>query len=115
MSTKRTITVNGGAMPKFDRKAILVRAWAIFRETYHYPSVPFLSIGRPCFAWALRQAWAEAKEAARLMTIPAEVRGARCVVLRDQIEHTRYMANWSEATAKAARLSRELAALQSIA
>jgi len=115
MSTKRTITVNGGAMPKFDRKAILVRAWAIFRETYHYPSVPFLSIGRPCFAWALRQAWAETKEAARLAAIPANARNARCAVLRDQIEHTRYMANWSEATARAARLSRELTALQSVA
>ncbi|HWL04239.1 MAG TPA: hypothetical protein VNQ99_04800 [Xanthobacteraceae bacterium] len=115
MTTKSTITVNGGAMPKFDRKAILVRAWAIFRETYHYPSVPFSSIGRSCFAWALRKAWAEAREAARLAAIPADVRNERCVILRDLIEHTRYMTNWSQATTRAAHLKRELAALQSIA
>jgi hypothetical protein len=45
MTTKSTIPVNGGAMPKFNRKAIMARAWAIFRETYKYPSIKFSSIG----------------------------------------------------------------------
>ena len=47
----------------FNKSHIMKRAWVIFSETYCYPSVPFKSIGRKCFAWALRQAWAEAKQA----------------------------------------------------
>ena len=42
------------------------RAWVIFRQTYRYPQIKFADIGRKCFAWALRQAWVEAKEAARV-------------------------------------------------
>jgi hypothetical protein len=33
-------------MPKFDRRAIMARAWEIFRETYKYPAIKFASIGR---------------------------------------------------------------------
>ncbi|CAL74423.1 hypothetical protein BRADO0480 [Bradyrhizobium sp. ORS 278] len=50
------------------------RAWAIFREVYKYPQIKFSDIGRNCFAWALRKAWAEAREAARLSAIPAQER-----------------------------------------
>ena len=42
-----------------DMKNVMNRAWTIFRETYNYPRMPFRFIGRPCFAWALRKAWAE--------------------------------------------------------
>jgi hypothetical protein len=55
-----TIRVNGGALPKIDRAGIMLRAWAIFRTTYRFPQISFASIGRPCFTWALKQAWAEA-------------------------------------------------------
>ena len=72
MTTKSTITVNGGAMPKFNRKAIMARAWAIFRETYKYPAIKFSGIGWKCFGWALRTAWAEAREAARIADISAD-------------------------------------------
>ena len=46
------------------KSAIMSRAWAIFRERYNYPAIPFRSIGRPCFAWALCEAWREARDAA---------------------------------------------------
>ena len=45
---------------------VMRRAWQIFRETYHYPAVPFRSIGRPCFNSCLRQAWAEYRKARAL-------------------------------------------------
>lgn len=48
------------------RARIMSRAWAIFREKYNYPRVPFRSIGKACFAWALKMAWHEARETARL-------------------------------------------------
>jgi hypothetical protein len=53
------------------------RAWAIFRQTYKYPLIKFLDIGRNCFAWALRQAWGEARGAARVAAIPVQVRAER--------------------------------------
>ena len=53
MTAKSTITVNGGVMSKFNRKAIMARAWTIFRETYKYPAIKFSSIGWKCFGWAL--------------------------------------------------------------
>jgi hypothetical protein len=41
----------------------------IFRELYNYPYVSFRSIGRRCFASALRQAWARARELVRLISL----------------------------------------------
>src|SRR5437879_3842640 len=60
--TKTTVTTAGGAMPKIDRSDLMIRAWAIFRQTYRYPEIKFSDIGRKCFAWALRQAWVEAPQ-----------------------------------------------------
>jgi CRISPR/Cas system Type II protein with McrA/HNH and RuvC-like nuclease domain len=67
--TKPTVSAAGGAMPKINRKGVMTRAWAIFRQTYKYPQIKFSDIGRKCFAWALRQAWVEAREAARLAAL----------------------------------------------
>jgi hypothetical protein len=61
------------------------RAWAIFRETYKYPQIGFADIGRKCFGWALRKAWAEAREAARVAAVPAEVRAERIETLQGLI------------------------------
>ena len=60
--TKTTVSTAGAAMPKIDRSALMARAWAIFRKTYHYPQIKFSDIGRNCFAWALRQAQRPAME-----------------------------------------------------
>lgn len=53
------------------------RAKEIFSATYNYPAIPFRSIGRAAFAWAMAEAAREAREAARIAAIPAEVRAAR--------------------------------------
>ena len=55
------------------------RAWAIFRKTYHYPQVKFADIGRKCFAWALRQAWA--REAARVVALSPVAKAERIETL----------------------------------
>jgi hypothetical protein len=67
--TTTTVSTAGGAMPKFDRAAVMRRAWAIFRQIYKYPLIKFSDIGRQCFAWALRKAWVESREAARVAAL----------------------------------------------
>src|SRR5258708_33509727 len=91
-----TIPVNGGAMS--NRQAIMTRAWAIFRETYHYPQIKFARIGRPCFAWALKQAWAEAREAARLTTMAPVNVTARIAELNAEIGLAPLNENWTKAS-----------------
>lgn len=98
MITKNTITVNGGAMPKFNRATVMARAWAIFRETYKYPQIKFSSIGRKCFGWALKQAWAEAREAARIAGIPPEQKAARITALHRTIDLAAFEENWRQAS-----------------
>lgn len=71
---KDTSSVSGGAMPKIDHAAIMRRAWAIFRQTYKYPLIKFQDIGWKCFGWALRRAWGEAREVARVAAVPAHER-----------------------------------------
>lgn len=88
---RSTFPVNGGAMPKIDRKALMVRAWAIFRQIYKYPQIKFSDIGRKCFGRALRQAWIEAKEAVRIAAIPAQVRAARIEALQASIERASFI------------------------
>ena len=67
--TKTTVTTGGGAMSKINRSVLMSRAWAIFRQTYRYPQIKFADIGRHCFAWSLKQAWVEAREAARVAAL----------------------------------------------
>jgi hypothetical protein len=81
----------GGAMSKIDRSALMRRAWAIFGETYKYPQIKFADIGRRCFAWALKQAWAEAREAARIAAIAAQERAERIETLQAHIGRASYI------------------------
>lgn len=53
-------------IPATLRSRVMRRAWEIFRETYDFPRMPFRSIGRACFQWALKAAWAEAQRLAAL-------------------------------------------------
>jgi CRISPR/Cas system Type II protein with McrA/HNH and RuvC-like nuclease domain len=91
--TTTTVSAAGEAMPKIDRSAVMHRAWAIFRETYKYPQIKFADIGRKCFGWALRKAWAEAREAARVAAIPAQERAERIERLQSLIAHAGFIDN----------------------
>jgi hypothetical protein len=87
---KSTLTVNGGAMP-IDRAALMTRAWAIFRQTYRYPQIKFSDIGRKCFAWALRQAWIEAKAAARVASLSPAIKAERIETLQTLIAYAGFI------------------------
>jgi hypothetical protein len=86
-----TVSAAGGAMPKIDRAALMTRAWAIFRQTYCYPQIKFSDIGRKCFAWALRQAWVEAREAARIAALSLAVKAERIETLQTLIAHAGFI------------------------
>lgn len=92
-------------------RQIMQNAWRIFRETYNYPKVRFNSIGRQCFAWALRKAHREAKEAARVAAIAPEAKAARVAELTRQIELAPYADSYRTTTAIIARCRAELATL----
>ena len=95
-------------MPKLDRGAIMTRAWAIFRETYRYPQMKFARIGRDCFNACLRQAWAEAKSAARVAAIPAKIKADRIAVLTDAIVVERFNDHWPTACANITAMHAEI-------
>jgi hypothetical protein len=67
------------------------RAWAIFRQTYNFPQIKFSDIGRKCFAWALRQAWIEAKAAARVAALSPTAKADRIETLQHLIACAGYI------------------------
>ena len=89
--TTTTVSTAGGSLPKIDRAALMRRAWAIFRETYCYPQIKFSDIGRKCFAWALRQAWVEAREAARVAAMTPAAKAERIETLQALISRAGYI------------------------
>ena len=88
---KNTFPVNGGATPKIHRAALMARAWSIFRQTYRYPQIKFSDIGRKCFAWALRKAWVEAREAARVAALSSAAKAERIETLQALIDHAGFI------------------------
>jgi hypothetical protein len=89
--TDTTVSAAGGAMPKINRAALMNRAWAIFRQTYLYPQIKFSDIGRKCFGWALRQAWVEARDAARLAALSPAAKAERIETLECLIAHAGFI------------------------
>jgi hypothetical protein len=67
------------------------RAWAIFRRTYNFPAIKFSDIGRKCFAWALRQAWVEAREAARIAALSPGAKADRIETGQTLIDHAGFI------------------------
>ena len=94
-----------------NKSQVMQRGWALFRETYRYPAIPFRSIGRHCFVSCLRKAWAEAKETARIAAIPAEVKAARVAELRHALELVPYMASFPQMVARRSAIHSEIARL----
>jgi hypothetical protein len=76
---------------KINRAALMTRAWAIFRLTYRYPQIKFSDIGRKCFAWALKQAWIEAKATARLSALTPAAKADRIETLQSLIGYAAYI------------------------
>jgi hypothetical protein len=112
--TKTTVSAAGEAMPKIDRSAVMHRAWAIFRETYKYPRISFADIGRKCFGWALREAWAETREAARVAAIPAQERAERIETLQGLIASAGFIDSGPQWTATIRGYRDEIRQLESV-
>jgi hypothetical protein len=64
---------------------------AIFRQTYRYPQIKFSDIGRKCFAWALRQAWVECREAARVAAMTPISKADRIETLQALIAYAGFI------------------------
>jgi hypothetical protein len=67
------------------------RAWAIFRQFYNFPQIKFSDIGRKCFGWALRQAWVEAREAARVAAMTSAAKADRIETLQTLISYAGFI------------------------
>src|SRR5260370_6364435 len=87
------VTTKLGAIPMkpLIQQDAMRRAWAIFRRTYNFPQIKFSDIGRKCFAWALRQAWVEAREAARVAAMTPEATTDRIETLQSLIAHAGFI------------------------
>jgi hypothetical protein len=109
---KSTVSAAGGAMPKINRAAVMTRAWAIFRQTYCYPQIKFSDIGRKCFGWAMKKAWAEYREANRVAAMTAEEKAGRIASLHILIERAGYICSGPEWKATISRHRAELRQLQ---
>lgn len=91
-----------------EYQAVMKRAWAIFRTTYRYPAIPFASIGRRCFAWALRKAWAAAREAAEVAAIPVETRTTRIADLEIERDRLIFADSFRWATSRRQQIDAEI-------
>ncbi len=103
MAATRTATI--------DRRAVMVRAWAIFGETYLFPRIKFSKIGRKCFGSCLRRAWAEVRKAAAAAAQSQEARAARIVELQDTVRFAPLTDSWRQASREISATRSELAAL----
>jgi hypothetical protein len=86
-------TVADRAPARINRSFLMHRAWAIFRSTYRYPQIKFPDIGRKCFAWALRRAWAEILEERRVSALSPDVRHGRIETLQALIVRAGFIDN----------------------
>jgi hypothetical protein len=109
---KSTFSATGGAMPKINRAAVMTRAWAIFRQTYCYPQIKFSDIGRKCFGWAMKKAWAEYREANRVAAMSAEEKADRIESLNHLIARAGFICGGREWKATISRHRAELRQLQ---
>lgn len=62
------VPANAEGMPKFDRAAVMRRAWQLYNIANRYPGLPPLPFDRRAFAFYLATAWAEAKQVAMTPT-----------------------------------------------
>jgi hypothetical protein len=90
------------------------RAWAIFRQTYNFPAIKFSDIGRKCFAWALRQAWVEAREAARVAALSPAAKADRIETLQSLISRAGYIDSGPQWKATVAAHRDEIRQLQTV-
>lgn len=93
----------------FNRAAIMRAAWRHYRNTYEMFGKP--KFDRNGFRWAMQMAWFEAKKAARLAAVPAEVKQARAEAIRAEIDGLKYKSFQINTAPMHDRLTAELRSL----
>jgi len=97
-------------------RAVVLKAKGIFCALYNYPSVPFRSIGRPCWAYAVRRARVElateAAHVARVAAMSPEARTDRAAHIRGRLALVPMLSDdWAAVSAARHALETELARL----
>src|SRR5688500_11405198 len=101
-------------MPRADSthttlaSSVMTRAWAIFRETYSYPRIPFASIGRHCFNSCLTRAWAEHRATAQLAATPTAALAEQVFQIESVLAALTYRGWSTNVTRERNRLNEEL-------
>jgi hypothetical protein len=92
----------------YNLSSIMTTAWALYRDRYgrYCPK-----LDRGGFQWALREAWRQAKAAARPALDPEAIQ-ARRDAIATQIDRLKYKSFQINTEPAYARLTAELAALQ---
>jgi hypothetical protein len=93
------------------KSQVMRRAWAIFRQTYCYPQIKFARIGRACFGYCLRRAWAEARKAAQTAAATFVDKFRRAAALLVAIEREQFNEHWTSARTNIAAMRSELSQL----
>lgn len=91
-----------------DRRSVLLRAWEIFRELWAGSGNPWATFGRFRFAAALRQAWAERRQAAAFAAIPADMRAERIAALKRERAYLPYADAYRRSAARTTAIDAEL-------
>jgi hypothetical protein len=64
--------------------------------TYCYPQIKFSDIGRKCFGWAMKKAWAEYREANRVAALTPEEKAGRIETLNYLIQRAGFICGGRE-------------------
>lgn len=95
-----------------DRKAIMTRAWELMRAKYRLGSpFTFNDIGRKCFAWCLKEAWRETKEAARIAALSVADRAAKIARLTADLSAVDFLPGHMNVSRRKDSIHAELARL----
>lgn len=99
----------------FDKSEIMKAAWHLMRKRYSFNGANFKSIGFGCLGWCIREAWRQARAAARFaMRSVAEVI-VQIESLKSEIERATYRADYGSYGSRHSLLKDELFELKEVA
>jgi hypothetical protein len=100
---------------KFDRREIMNKAWGLMRSKYSHGAISFLSIGRRCLAWCIKEAWRQAHEAAKVAALTVGDLAARIAAVKARMENARYSDSFGQWAAEERAAQAELDCLTATA
>ncbi len=73
-----------------NKSEVMKTSWQLFRNIYKFPSISFKAIGRRCFAWCVKEAWRQLREAARKAAMTVDQMKVRIERLTYEIDRNEY-------------------------